>query len=128
VHGSTFLVSDLAAERMPTNSSALGTRAKMPSREMKSFGGHLALGEGVTFFFLGLGFGFGLGFGLTEGLLVAAGSALAVAVALFLEVGVGAGLLVLAMALVVERVRESKSKSATFFIGLFIASFTDAPT
>lgn len=124
MQGSTFLVNDLAAESMPTNSSALGTRAKMPSREMKSLGGHLALGEGVTFFFFGLGFGFGL----TEGLLVATGSALVVVIALFLEVGVGAGLLVLAMALVVERVRESKSKAETLFIGLFITSFTGAPT
>lgn len=123
MQGSTFLVNDLAAESMPTNSSALGTRAKMPSREMKSLGGHLALGEGVTFFF-----GLGFGFGLTEGLLVATGSALVVVIALFLEVGVGAGLLVLAMALVVERVRDSKSKAETLFIGLFITSFTGAPT
>lgn len=123
MQGSTFLVNDLAAESMPTNSSALGTRAKMPSREMKSLGGHLALGEGVTFFF-----GLGFGFGLTEGLLVATGSALVVVTALFLEVGVGAGLLVLAMALVVERVRDSKSKAETLFIGLFITSFTGAPT
>ena len=99
----------------------------MPSRELKSLGGHLALGEGVTFFF-GLGFGVGLGFCLTEGLPVAAGSAFLVTVALFLEVGVGLGLLVLAMALVVERVRQSKRKAATLFTGLFIASFTDAPT
>ena len=67
VHASTCEERVFFADKTPTNSLLVGTRANTPLSLAKPFGGQTGLGEGVNLIFLrGLGLGFGLGFGFAD--------------------------------------------------------------